>query len=218
MLDFKDAVFIYEPDSVPEELKVLEGVAKLLRSIPGTTTYVQFASTLESAAVQIDDFKSKTCGSPYTLSIINLNMMNDVREINFLLQPNVLGDPRTIFCASLKYMVGEAYAIAREKVLRESLESGRSSSCLDCYAASNRDEVYSRLSTLAIAYLREAEEYEKAKREGRLGPATNRAAELLKKSNTTFFGGSMRSGLYKAVSGASGRFPRATPDSSSRPA
>lgn len=211
MLDFKDSIFLYEPVNVPAELKVVEGIAKLFEAVPGSTTYVQFASTLESAAVQIDDFKSKTCGSPYSLAVINLNMMTDVREIDFILNPRVLGDPRVIFLASLKYMVGEAYALAREKVQRENGILGRSGSCLDCYGAANRDDVYARISGLAAAYLREAEEFENARRDGRLTMPPASATELLRKSTTTFFGGSMKSGMWKSVSNgvsASGRYPR----------
>src|SRR4051812_33987155 len=117
--------------SVPVDLKVMTALAETFKTLPeAATTRVETADNLEQAAVQIDAFKAITCGSAYSLAIINLNMMSDIRELEFLLRPKVLGDPRTIFMASLRSMVGDAYAMARDKVQRESEIRGRSPSCI----------------------------------------------------------------------------------------
>jgi hypothetical protein len=206
MDDFKDAIFMYETRDLPSELKVMDGIYEEFEVLPEKqTTLVQIAHTLEEAAPLIDDFKARSCGSPYSLAIINLNMFH-TNELNFVLQPEVLGDPQTIFLASLKYMVGDAYALARDKSLRESDSIERSPSCVDCYGVHNRDSTYGRVAQLAAAYLREAEIRTQAKRRGQV-PDTASAVEQLKKSQTTFFGKKMRSGIMPAVR-VSGRFPR----------
>src|SRR5689334_25074866 len=103
MEDFKDAIFIYETDELPAELKVVDAIYEEFELVPERkTTLVQLAHSLEQAAPAIDSFKARTCGSPYTLAIINLNMFN-TNELNFIMRPEVLGDPPTIFLASLKY-------------------------------------------------------------------------------------------------------------------
>jgi hypothetical protein len=206
MDDFKDAIFMYETRDLPPELKVMDGIYEEFEVLPEKqTTLVQIAHTLEEAAPLIDEFKARSCGSPYSLAIINLNMFH-TNELNFIMQPEVLGDPQTIFLASLKYMVGDAYALARDKSLRESDSIERSPSCVDCYGVHNRDSTYGRVAQLAAAYLREAEIRTQAKRRGQV-PDTASAVEQLKKSQTTFFGKKMRSGIMPAVR-VSGRFPR----------
>lgn len=198
MDDFKDAIFIYETADLPADLKVVDGIYEEFEVLPeAQTTLVQLAHNLEQAAPLIDAFKARTCGSPYTLAIINLNMFH-TDELNFILRPDVLGDPRTIFLASLKYMAGDAYALARDKSLRESERTDRSPSCVDCYGEQNRDSIFTRVSQLAAAYLREAEARTQARRRGQLLPA-EAAVEAMKKSQTTFFGKAMRSGLMPAV-------------------
>jgi len=202
-MDFKDAIFMYEPAAVPDELKVIRGVAIAFARLPEmATTLVHVAHSLDEAAPMIEQFKTKSCNSPYSLAVINLNMLTDVNELRLLLQQDVLGDPRTIFLASLRYMIGDAYALAREKVQREAQPpETRSTSCLDCYAPSTRNEVFDRVSHLAAAYLREAEEMT------RTNGASTKAADLMRKSHTVFFGGGMKSGLWKTVNkGVTGRF------------
>ena len=208
MDDFKDAIFLYETKGLPAELKVMDGIYEEFEVLPeAKTTLVQLAHSLEEAAPLIDDFKARSCGSPYSLAIINLNMFH-TDELNFVLRADVLGDPQTIFLASLKYMTGDAYALARDKSLRESDSIDRSPSCVDCYGVHNRDSTYGRVSQLAAAYLREAELRTQARRRG-LVPDTASAVEQLNKSQTTFFGKKMRSGVMPAVArGNSGRFPR----------
>lgn len=206
MDDFKDAIFMYETKDLPDELKVMDGIYEEFEVLPEKqTTLVQLAHNLEEAAPLIDEFKARSCGSPYSLAIINLNMFH-TDELNFIMRPEVLGDPQTIFLASLKYMVGDAYALARDKSLRESDSIERSPSCVDCYGVHNRDSTYGRVAQLAAAYLREAEIRTQARRRGQV-PDTASAVEQLKKSQTTFFGKKMRSGIMPSVR-VSGKFPR----------
>lgn len=211
MPDFKYAVFMFEDIEVPDDLKVMKAVAEVFSKLPqAATTLVQVAHTLEEAAPLVDNFKAQTCGSPYTLAIISLNMMTDVREVDFLLRSDVLGDPRTIFLASLKYMVGDAYALARAKIQREDQTPLLSESCLECYGSGNRDEVPPRIAQLAAAYLHEAEELEKARQEGRVGLVDPSASGLLKKSQTAFYGKTMKSGFWKSTSDTSRRLKKAS--------
>jgi hypothetical protein len=202
--DFKYAVFMFESAAVPEDLKVIRAIRDAFRVLPAAApTLVQAAYLLEDAAHLIDQFKVQTCGSAYSLAIINLNMMNDVKEVDFLLRGDVLGNPRTIFLTSLKYMVGEAYGRARDKIQSESATPGLSSSCLDCYSAGNRNDVPQRIAELAHAYLREAEELEKSRRSGVYSMADPSASQILQKSQTAFFGKKMKSGVFKAASSIS---------------
>jgi hypothetical protein len=185
----KDAIFLYESSDLPEELRMVAGVAESFNALPSNvTTWVQICHSLGTAAVAIDDFKAKTCGSPYSLAVININHLTGVDDLKFLLRPDVLGDPRCIFLASLRYMAGEVYALAKEKVQRESEERGRSPSCIGCYGSAGRDELYAKFAELAAAYLQESEERAKAKREGTVLFGHSPAQELLKKSPTTFYG------------------------------
>lgn len=215
MKDFKDAIFVFEMAAVPPELCVAAPLTEALNQLPeAATTLVDTADTLERAALLIDEFKAKTCGSPYSLAIINLNLMNDVRELEFLLRPNVLGDPRTIFLASLRYMEGAAYGLARDKVQRESEIRGRSPSCIYRYGASNREELYKPVSEIAAAYLREAEEFVKARHAGgNPSLVDTHATKLLKKSETAFFGSKLNSGVLRAIdpaAAAAQKNPRAS--------
>ena len=210
MGDFKDAIFIYETADLPEDLKVVDGIAKEFELLPeAKLTLVQVAHSLEQAAPLIDSFKAQCCGSPYSLAIINLNGFQ-MAELNFILRPDVLGDPQTIFLTSLKYMVGDAYALARDKSLRESERKDRTPSCIDCYGTVNLSSVCSRVSQLAAAYLHESEMRVSERRSGKTGALESKfAANALKKSQTTFVGRSMRSGLMPSVSSThSGRFPK----------
>lgn len=208
-MDFKNAIFLFEMADVPPELQVISGISEAFGQLQESSyTLVQQSRNLEDAAVTIDDFKARTCGSAYSLAIINLNFMTDIREIEFLLRPNVLGDPRTIFMASLRYMVGDAYAIAKDKVQRESECKERSPSCIECYSTANRDEVFPKISVLTSAYLRESEEWAKGKREGKTGVLSTHASRLLSKSGTGFFGRGMTSGIYRAVESSNPGRPR----------
>ena len=189
MEDFKDAVFFFESSSVPDELKVVTSIATAFKELPAAATTLATSSDgLDDAAAKLDDFKNKTCGSAYSLAVINLNMMNDPRELQFLLQPNVLGDPRTVFLASLRYMVGDAYSMSRNKVLRESESRERSPSCIYRYSAANKQEICKPVAELIAAYLKEAEELLRSRQSGTRMLTDTHAAKLLKNSETAFFG------------------------------
>jgi cytochrome c553 len=181
---------MFESSGIPAELSVAEGLRTAFSLLPeAQNTLVMLAQSLEQAAPVLDDFKARTCGSPVTLGVINLSAMPSLRDLDFLLKNAVLGDPRTVFLASLKTVDGECYARAREKVTRESADVNRSPSCIDCYGAPNRDEVYPRISQLIAAYIRETEQREATLRtRGAVALEDSMAIKLLKKSETTFFG------------------------------
>jgi len=198
--DFRHAVFFFESVEVPEDLRVTDGVLAAFANRPEAgKTLALSARTIDDAAQQLDSFKARTCGSPVTLAVLNLNMFPSVKELEFLLQGNVLGNPRTLFLASLKYMSGEIYALARDKVAAESAVPDRTPSCIDCYGAPNRNSVFPRVAELIGAYLQEAELRDMAMRsrgDHQLEPA---AVQLLRKSETTFFGKHGASGRFRPV-------------------
>ena len=176
-------------------------IAANFKALPdGDATLVQPCHTLDDAAVCIDGFKAKTCGSAYSLAIINLNMFGTREEFEFLMQPSLLGDPRMIFLASLKSMTGESYTFAKNKVNRESDTSYGAPSCIDCYASSNREEASVRLATLAKAYLKEGEQRLQAKRSGTAILLDTEALQQLRASTTTYYGNRGRtSGVFRGV-------------------
>jgi hypothetical protein len=99
----RDSVFMYESRDLPGDLQVMEQISKKFGTTPeAATTFWQVSCSLEEAAKNIDTFKAKTCGSTYNLAVINLNMFAKGDELAFLLRPDVLGDPRTIFLCSLR--------------------------------------------------------------------------------------------------------------------
>ncbi|HEY3323809.1 MAG TPA: hypothetical protein VGP72_25380 [Planctomycetota bacterium] len=215
MSDFKYSVFMFESALLPDELKLMKGAAEALAALPESAeTLVQLADNGDQAVAMIADFKVRHCGSAYSLGIINVNRC-ELRDIEFLLKPEVLGDPRVIFLASLKYMMGEVYALARAKIQRETEAREMATSCMDCYGAANRDQAQQRVALLAAAYLREGEEWVRARREGKTLGVPSHAGDLLRKSQTTFFGGAMKSGQWRSVTAGppsalttSGRFPK----------
>ncbi len=187
MADYKNAIFLYETDLLPPELKVISEIANRFKALPAlAATLVQTCHTMQEATKTIDDFKSRSCGSPYTLAVINLNMFPGAKELDLLLQSNMLGDPRAIFLVSLRFMVGEAYLMAKAKLRRETDSKLKSPSCINCYAAPNREELIARVSQLGEAYLQEAEEQGRAKQSGESGSQA-RVAQLMKKSETVFY-------------------------------
>jgi hypothetical protein len=198
---WKDAIFMFESASVPDELKLVDSIAERFKPFPeAENTLIQVTHSLEEAAVVIDKFKARTCGSAYSLAVVNLNMFGNMQEFNFLMSPSVLGDPRIIFVASLKSMAGESYAFAKNKVHREGETSLGAPSCIDCYSAANREEASERLAKLACAYLHEFDERANAKR-GRTSVLLNsEALNQLKNSTTTYYGNRGRtSGIYRPV-------------------
>jgi len=198
---WKDAIFMFESAQVPPELKIVDQIAENFRATPESQmVLVQVCHSLDEAAVTIDSFKARTCGSAYTMAVINLNMFGTREEFNFMMQPSVLGDPRTIYLASLKSMAGEGYTYAKNKVNRESDTQFGAPSCIDCYGASNRDETAARLSTLLVAYLQEEAERLQAKRSGTQILLDSEALRQLKSSTSIYFGNRGRvSGFYRNV-------------------
>ena len=189
MDEWKDAVFLFESGSVPDELKLIERIATQFNSAAeSATTLLNVCHSIDEAAATIDAFKAKTCGSAYTLAVINLNMFGTSDEFNFMMQPTVLGDPRTIFVASMKSMAGDMYTFAKNKVNHESETQFGAPSCIDCYGASNRDEAAIRLSKLTIAYIHESERRVEAKRSHSSIMLESDALRQLKSSTTTYYG------------------------------
>jgi hypothetical protein len=196
---FKDGIFIYESATVPDNLKLVDTIADRFKNYPeAAQTLVQIAHSLDEAAVMIDEFKATNCGSAYSLAILNLNMFGSMQEFNFMMSPNVLGDPRIIFLASLKTVVPEAYAFAKEKIHREADTQLGAPSCIDSYGSANREEASERLAKLACAYLHEFEERNKAKR-GRTAVLLNsEALSQMKNMSTIYYGNRGRtSGIYR---------------------
>ena len=69
MEDFKDAIFMYETEELPADLKVMDSIYEEFEMLPERkTTLVQLCHSLENAAPAIDSFKARTCGSPYSLA------------------------------------------------------------------------------------------------------------------------------------------------------
>lgn len=215
--DFKYALFAYESGELPEPQRVVEGILDVFRAGPfKAETWITRAASLEEAAAEADRFKSRTCGSAFNLALINLNGLPGAEELRFLLRPNVLGDPISLFMVSLKMMQGDLYTTAKEKVEREAQKGNapgtyRSPSCLDGYSPVTREEAAARCGELLTAYLREAEERAAARQEGRdrfLSLRNSPVTQVLRKSQTTYYG--RRSGV------SSDRF-RALPRDTARP-
>jgi hypothetical protein len=96
-------------------------------------------------------------------------------------------------------MVGDAYAMARDKVQRESEIRGRSPSCIFRYGAANREAVLKPVSEIAAAYLRESEELLK-NRHSAASLLETHVTRILRKSETAFVGSKLNSGVLRSVS------------------
>jgi hypothetical protein len=171
--DYPYSLFAFEPDDLPEQQRVVAEIIGTLRRLQpfGEETFVVEAHSLEAAAEETDRFKAKTCGSAFNLALLNLNGIAATDELKFLLQPAVSGGPTTLFLASLSLMQGDIYATAREKVEREAGEAStgrtyRSPSCIYGYSPALKHEAVERCAALLSAYLEEAADRAKARREG----------------------------------------------------
>jgi hypothetical protein len=185
---WKNAIFMYESSLVSDDLKLVDQIAQNFRAEKEAAhTMVQVCRSLEQSAIAIDDFKGKTCGSAFSLAVINLNMFGTKDEFNFLMQPNVLGDPRMIFLCSLKSMTGDLYTYAKNKVIREAEAALCAPSCIEGYAPNHRVDAAAMMGRLAAAYLRETEERLDAKRRGTV-LFNSDAMKILLASNSTFYG------------------------------
>jgi hypothetical protein len=187
---FKHAIFIYEAANLADDLRVCADIGRLFRALPdAATTRVVHGSSLDEAAMLVDAFKNENCGSGFSLAILNLNNFGSVEEFQFLMRKNVLGDPRTIFLGTLRYMNGAVYTEARAKVDREDQLRFGAPSCIDCYVAAGRAEIPPRTARLAAAYLKDADERARVGRDGSLFmQRTSPALEELYKIPSAFYG------------------------------
>lgn len=191
---FKDALFVFELGTLPDELKVCRRIIDEFKRMPESqSTFVASASSVDSAAIQIDAFKNMHCGSGFTLAIFNLNLLDNVDEFHFLMQKSVLGDPRTIFVGTMRHMASAVYTEARNKVIREDELRFGAPSCIDSYGASNRDEVFARVGKLAAAYLLDSEQRSRVGKTGTVFmQRTSPALEELYKIPTAFYGNRLK--------------------------
>jgi len=195
MQEFKYAIFALEFQTLPEELKIVDLVeAEFKRQPLAQDTLFQKAGSIDEAAVLIDDFKAKTCGSAYNVAIVNLNLLASPEELSFLLSGAVLGDPRTVFMVTLRGIQGQTYAIAREKVEREAeaISSGSrfgAPSCVDSYTAQGRPDSAQRIGEILNAFLEEEEQRIKNRQTGIVLPhVLSKAHDLMRRTNTIFCG------------------------------
>ncbi len=195
MVSFERGLFALEMSSVPEELRVVDVILDAFREMPHAEgTLIQKATSLEMAAIMIDNFKAKTCGSPYSSALFNLTGISSPDELSFLLGNSVTGNPPTVFMVTLKEMQGPVYSVAREKVDREAdagvVDPGRGApSCIDSYSQSSKAEAGARAAAFLNAYQEEKLELQKAKQTGVIMPAAiSPALDLMRQSTTTFCG------------------------------
>ncbi|MCX7804945.1 MAG: hypothetical protein N3A38_07110 [Planctomycetota bacterium] len=193
---FKESVFAFEAEDLPEPLKIVrDAVGRRFRKYPeAATTLVQIAGTMDEAARLIDQFKARTCGSAYSLAVINLTNFPSQAEFEFLSGREVLGDPRTVFLCSLRGLNGDIYRLARAKVEREArlVSEGKmigTPSCMDNYSPANREEKAELVAEAAAAYIRECD-FRARTRPGVpvFDDEAFQALKVLKKSDTSFYG------------------------------
>jgi len=187
---FKHAIFIFEAAGLADNLRVCADIGRLFSALPdAATTRVVYCGSVDEAAMLIDAFKHETCGSGFSLAIVNLNQFGSVEELKFLMRKDVLGDPRTIFLGTLRFMNGAVYTEARGKVDREDQLRFGAPSCIDCYVAAGRAEIAPRTARLASAYLKDADERARVGRDGSVFmQRTSPALEELYKIPSAFYG------------------------------
>ena len=70
-------------NEVSAELKIAGAIKDAFAVMPhGKECYFRIVRTMDEAAKEIDEFKSKTCGSPYDLALINLNKIQVEQELD----------------------------------------------------------------------------------------------------------------------------------------
>ncbi len=202
---FKYSIFALELAALPDDLRLVGLISEKFKTLPhGQDTLFQTSSSVDEAGAQIDAFKAKTCGSAYNLALINLNQFSTPEELAFLLSGKVLGDPRSVFLATLRSIHGPVYSIAREKVEREAEAIAKGAlhgapSCIDSYTAAGRVESATLIAQILDAHLEEMEQRARSKQTGMIIPnALSKAGELMRRSTTIFFG--HRSGTKSSVS------------------
>jgi len=224
MQPFKYAIFGFEIGALPAEQQILARISReFLKQPMSKDTLFQWANNLEDAAPLIDQFKAKTCGSAYNVALININQLASDQELSFLLSGRVLGDPRTVFLASLRFFQGPVYSMAREKVEREAETLAATAaygapSCIETYAPIDLDERVPSVARLLNAYLEDEDLRAKSRQTMQSLPRISKAAELMRQSTTAFFGrrAASKTGSFPAVGGApgsrsSGRLPKIIP-------
>ena len=155
----KYAVFGFEHQSLPASLSIVEHVQATFSRLPhGAHTNFQLATALDDGARLIDDLKSRTCGSSYDLAVINTLHVKSAAELDFLLSEAVLGDPCTVFLATLHGLEAQIYRFARDKIEREAEQvsagqRGCTPSCMVYYSGRNRREKATRVANLVDAFL-----------------------------------------------------------------
>lgn len=205
---FEYALFAYEDRSIPDELKLVGAIELEFKRQPlGSKCLVQHVASVDEAAERVQEFRARTCGSAYSIALINLNSFPSAEELSFLLGPTVLGDPWTLFLVTLRSLSGPIYSLAREKVEREATPIRRrdmpgAPSCIDSYTKRTRVETYQRIAAILEARLEADKRILSGRKTGRLVPFTISPMEaLLRNSSTTFYGSAFasRSGMYASV-------------------
>jgi len=195
METFKFAIFALELAGLPEDIRLAKAIGEAFDKLPlAKDTLFQTAGSIDEAASTIDQFKSKTCGSAYSVAVLNLNQLNQPEELSFLLSRDVLGDPRTIFLATLRGIQGPVYSIASEKVEREAgaIAQGKRNgapSCIESYNTGGRAESSQRIAEILNALLVEEEQRAKTKQTGVFVPhILSRAHDLMRKTTSIYCG------------------------------
>ncbi len=210
--EFKYAIFCYEDQELPTGMRLLEGLKlRFDETDYAPFTLMQTAFSLDEAAEMIDTFKAKTCGSPYSIALINLNHFPGQKFLDLLMSERALGNPWTLFQATLRSIDGPLYAMARDKVELEAEEAYHSGkpgipSCIDAYTQNTIEEATERVLEILCARLEELETRARLRKTGKFSPISPTEAAM-RKSNTTFFGNAntCRSGRTGRISG---RWPR----------
>ena len=195
MEEFKYAIFGFEQAALPDELRIVDLIIQEFQKLPhAQDTRFEVSGSLDAAGAEIDAFKAKTCGSAYNLALFNLNQFSSPAELTFLLGAKVLGDPRSVFLATLRTIHGPVYSIAREKVEREAEAIAQGTlhgapSCIDSYTSAGRTESAALSAQILNAHLEETEQRARTKQTGIIFPNVfSKASELMRRSTTIFCG------------------------------
>lgn len=215
MQPFRFAIFGFENARLPADLQLVEQIRKafVAKQPHGKDTLFEIKGTMEDAAKCIDEFKGNTCGSAFTIAVMNLTDSPSLMELEFLMGQDVLGNPATIFLASLKSLQADIYAYARNKceVEYDRITQKReyaAPSCIDSYSATTRADVAARVAEILNAHLEDKAAREKARQTGQMMPPTNSVAmEALLKNDAIYHGQrrSSKTGVYRG-GGGTGRF------------
>jgi hypothetical protein len=212
---FKYALFVFENAGLAEELRICDRAVALFGSLPfAKAAVVQRATSPAEAAHQIDEFRARNCGSGFNAALMNLSGIQERAPLELLLGSEALGDPRTLFLASLRAIQGPIYQLAREKVDREGERVFEGAmpppgSCLDTYSPNTREEVAARAARLLVAYLQDEEERTSRRSSATVVLGLTHAGRLMRETPNLYCGrradqswGRKRdSGFFRPVSG-----------------